>query len=239
MVKTLKQWKCPECHHRDNRKDHGNPDIAQAVKDAVDGFFSSPQFKDLLQKIVEQALPKLVEEAVQKHLSEGFKKEENTVSYAEIIQKGLPVGQITRLTGQIRREADAQQQRKNNILIRGANLTEDETKDIEVVKDVAEAEGVSLDGVKLKVRRVGGRKPGSSPVLVVTLPMEARHEMLKASPGLKHVDGFAQVFVSPDLTPGEAEADFHLRQELKLKRQDQQDKDWVIRRGRIVERNSA
>ena len=119
----------------------------------------------------------------------------------------------------------------------GGNYTErmemDKGKFQEVIKD-----GLRLNARVTKAYRVvkpGHEKPR---LLIVGLEnAEVKADILKLAPQLRMSDRWRGVFISPDLTWKEREEGRKLREELR-RRTNSGEEDLVIRRGRIVRRET-
>ena len=92
--------------------------------------------------------------------------------------------------------------------------------------------GLRLDGVKVsKIYRLGKKQDNKTwPLLVALDSFNVKKTILSNSSSLRKSEYWKDVFISPDLTPKEREAN-----RLLLKRQKSAgEKNLIIKRGRIV-----
>ena len=114
----------------------------------------------------------------------------------------------------------------------------DKLVDTDIVKDVVE-EALKIENVEIKeVQRLGKYVTGSEkerPLKVTIEKRETRGNILKNSYKLKSSSKFKNVGIGRDLTKKQREANKILRKDLVKARADQPEKNWVIRRDKIIE----
>ena len=95
--------------------------------------------------------------------------------------------------------------------------------------------GLRLDGVRaFRVYRLGKKQDNKTRPLLITLDSVCmKKTILSKSSSLRKMEHRKDVFISPDLTPKEWEANRLLHTELK-RRKSAGEKNLVIRRGKIV-----
>ena len=151
-------------------------------------------------------------------------------TYADVTrQKELNVAGLTR---EVRQESTKQQERANNIMIRGTKPQDDDSK---LVEDLTTALEIDLTGVRVQTKRVGAARQDETQLLRVTLSQEKRAELLRKARDLKTSAAFSGVFIQPDWTPEEQKLQFQLRQELRAKRTENPNKIYRIYRWRVCE----
>lgn len=153
-------------------------------------------------------------------------------SYAEIASSNL---NISVLAKQVRNEEKMHQDIANNLVIYGSRPSDDAEKEMQLVREIGNAIDVNLDGVKLQTKRLGKIRSDGSQLLRVTMLSEKKGEFLKKAKELRKVDTFKQIYIHPDLTPGERQQQYLLRQELKKMRHDEPEKKWKILKNRVIE----
>ena len=134
------------------------------------------------------------------------------------------------------------EKRRNNVIIFGLNESRAESLSASKEEDLRSVGslGASLGVRGLKIQdcfRLGkrGLQQRPRPVKVICQDPQQRHELISSAyriPNLNEDLGFRRVFIKPDLSPKEQEADRQLRQELKLRRANGE--RVVLRGGRIV-----
>lgn len=141
-------------------------------------------------------------------------------------------------------ELQQRERRKLNVVVFGASEatagTIAERKAADKVQCSEIFEAIGLPNCILKdVSRIGSLKAGGRRLLRVSLENESdKHFLLTHSKQLRHVSRFNSVYVKPDLTHVQRKHDFELRKELQAKKTAHPDKDLIIYRGKIMERNS-
>lgn len=140
------------------------------------------------------------------------------------------------------RETDV---RKNNVMLFGlqesnAQLSSDcKEHDLNLIQKLASELGVNNVEVS-DCHRLGRRSEKPRPVKVTCRSLNQRADLLRLAPRISRMSsslGFERVFIKPDLTPKEQEANRLLRQELKNLRE--AGERVVIRGGQIVAAQNA
>lgn len=141
-------------------------------------------------------------------------------------------------------ELQQRERRKLNLVVFGmaepVSGSVDDRKSVEKKKchELFEAIGMSSCLIK-DVSRIGKLVDGRNRILRVTVDTEDnKHFIISHSKNLRHKEQFKGVYVKPDLTQFQRKLDFELRKELKNSRSVHPDKDFIIYRGKIVERSS-
>jgi hypothetical protein len=209
------------------------------IEGVIQQVLSSTALKESLVSMLEEKLPLLVKDLVTRLVKEEVGKllpsrSDRVPSFADILREGK--GSVSQIASLVRREEEAHEEKKDRLIVRGLKLDEkDESGDEQVVRAVAEELGVSIDGVRLEVKRVGkGDRP---PLVSVKLPSHQRLQLLREAKNLRQKEHYKEVYINPDRTPGEMHADYLLRCELRKQKQDHPDRSWMIRRGAVVERD--
>ena len=152
-----------------------------------------------------------------------------------------PKSQCTDLLEEIR-QRDV---RKCNVVISGileettGSVTErskyDESKCVEIFDKL----GLKSKSIK-SAMRLGKKREDNRRLLRVTLNSEDdKHELMRHSKLLRHKPEFQNVFVKPDLTPLQRKVDFELRKDLRSMKSAQPEKDFVVFKGKIMERKDV
>ena len=118
------------------------------------------------------------------------------------------------------------------------SVDERKASDKERCHELFEAIGMSSCDIK-DVSRVGRVNAGKRRLMRVTVDSEeSKWLIISNSKHLRHIEKYKSIYVKPDLTPFQRKLDFELRKELNQRRSTRPDKDFVIHKGKIVERNS-
>ena len=132
--------------------------------------------------------------------------------------------------------------KRNNLIIVGlpegvdGSVSDRRQNDMTKCAEIFEVLG-SSDVVIEKSMRVGKVRSDNKRLLRVTLTNEAqKYELLKQSRTLRGSAKFKEIFIQPDLTYAQRQTDFHLRRELRSRRENGE--DVIIHKGKIVERGS-
>lgn len=142
------------------------------------------------------------------------------------------------LRDEIFSELREQESRKCNAIIFGADEPDmSDTTDRQYLSNLSVALGVSKPNFK-SFFRLGSRRSHASRPRPLKIVFESQHErddFVRGAMNLRRTDpsgNFRGIFVKPDLSPREQEADKRLRSELQRRRMNGE--RVVIRRGRIV-----
>lgn len=132
------------------------------------------------------------------------------------------------------------EQRKDNIMIFGlqesSSSLPSESKEEDIISITTLSSKLGVPNLQIRnCFRLGRRGGRPRPVKVICHNPQQRAELLRCAfriPRLQTSLGFRRVFIKPDLSPKEQEADRQLREELKQRRESGE--NVVIRRGRIA-----
>lgn len=132
--------------------------------------------------------------------------------------------------------------RKRNVIMIGlpeestGSVAERSKRDENKCKEIFETLGVTNNGIK-SVIRLGKKREDNRRVLRVTLNNEEdKYELMRHSRHLRDTVKFHDVFIKPDLTPLQRKIDFELRRDLRTFRMAQPEKDFVVFKGKVMER---
>ena len=139
-------------------------------------------------------------------------------------------------------EIEQRQQRKQNLIISGIPEPSIGPISQRIASDTAAcvtlAETLGIHGLSIKsVARLGSLSSGKNRLLRVCLnDIETRQAILRNATKLKQNEKYSGIYINPDLTPAQQEANYKLRKE----RREQRAKgiDAVIYRGEVVDRKS-
>ena len=141
-------------------------------------------------------------------------------------------------------EFQQRERRKLNIIIVGApeqatgSISERKAFDQEQCSELFDSIGLSRCNIK-DISRIGKLSTERRRLLRVTLfDEEDKRFLITHSRKLRHVDKFRNIYIKPDLTMLQRKIDFNLRKELRVFKSAHPEKDFVINRGKIIERNS-
>ena len=133
------------------------------------------------------------------------------------------------------------EQRKMNLVIHnlqeshGDNVHERATRDAEKVTTMVR-EVFKIVIHITRCFRVGRKRDDKPRLLIISLDdIGTKHEILKNARELRNVDGYGNIFISPDLTKSEREQGKKTRDELS-RRRNAGEKDLVIWRGKIIKK---
>jgi len=107
--------------------------------------------------------------------------------------------------------------------------------DMEMIEEILK-DGLRLDATRhlLEVQRIGKYEAGKvRPLRVVVKTQEGRAMILKRAKDLREVESFKKIFISPDLTRKQQQADKVLREKLKKFKEDGH-QNMTIRGGKII-----
>jgi hypothetical protein len=161
-------------------------------------------------------------------------------SYAGAVQQGLTLTNSAQVVRIIRREEKAQESRNDNLVFTGLDVSGGQSAE-SLIKDVATELGIQQTpnmSVKLHLPAkpaANGLTAKRSVTVVRFNDKGLRRQLLNRARDLRDSRRFGNVFINPDLTASEREADFHLRQELRAKRLANPAKHFLIRRGVVAE----
>lgn len=184
-------------------------------------------------------------------------------SYAEIV-KGSLEGAVTSLTSKIEalprqdphpqktqshhkeivdifEDHNDREKRKLNVVVynlpeaEGSNYNERMMKDCDTLKKLVRAE-LNLDITVSRTFRPGKFVENSQRLMVASLATEEeKWDLLRAAPKLRFSKKYTKLYINPDKTRKEREADKVLRQEL-FQRKREGETNLVIRKGQIQQR---
>ena len=148
----------------------------------------------------------------------------------------------TLLPSTILDEVDNRFRRRTNIIIRGLPELEEgsanDRRDHDVTRTNAVLNYLSCDSniIVKNVTRIGKKRPNGHRLLKIVLPDEdMKRDILQKAKSLRSSSKFADVFISPDLTPQQQNDQKNLQIQLKSRRAEGE--DVVIRSGRIQPRS--
>lgn len=151
-----------------------------------------------------------------------------------------------KILNSLNRERLSQESKKSNIIISGLTLPDnpDDTAQLQIVdqetiKEIAKDLDIDLSTTNFTTRRFGKINDENKQKVLVKLNAEKRKVLLNKARSLRTKLRWENVFINPDLTKAQEEAQYLLRRELREKRQLEPTKRWVINRGQIVEQNQT
>lgn len=154
-----------------------------------------------------------------------------------------PIGPDSATSSVIKREDVLEEieieRKKMNIVINGLkenNTDEEEVKD--VLTKLAGAKGARSI---MNIERIGKKtsdKKKIRPIRVVLNNTESKYEILKQAPTLRNIEEFKKLYVSPDLTRKQLEADKLLQTKLKEIRE-AGESEAKIKKGRVVKNSNG
>ena len=140
-------------------------------------------------------------------------------------------------------ELQQRERRKLNVIVFGASepkfgsVAERGTADREKCSEVFDALGLPNCSTK-HVLRIGKQSDGKRRLLRVTLENEEDKKfIISQSKELRRIEKFKDIYVKPDLTPFQQKIDFQLRKKLQESKSAHPQKDFIIHRGKVIERN--
>lgn len=209
---------------------------------------------------MEEAISKKADSSEIKELHDRFTKLEHLIAERPTPCKGDDISSINDVESIVknaieRNNAESRdiESRKCNILIHNVKESTEgdaakrKSDDTEVVKEIFEAANLKLDtGYVRNVVRLGKKaqqvsesqeEPVTRPRLMkVTFKnSDARQDILRVAPEIRHSEKFSNTFVSPDMTPTQRQESKKLREEL-LRRRDAGEKDITIKNWKIVKK---
>jgi hypothetical protein len=143
------------------------------------------------------------------------------------------------------REEMDKERRKCNLIIHGleenanGDLSEQKLQDEGRVKDALYSIKAELTAVPTELTRLGEKKPGRiRPVRITVNSITAKRDILSKARLLRENASFDNVYIGPDLTFKEREANTVLVKELKTRR-DAGERNLMISRGKIIAKPQA
>ena len=153
-------------------------------------------------------------------------------SYSSVVQESCTAALAPRKIASVVRKVSEQEDRSKNVIVFGLpEETEENThsKVSEMLDKLAEKPKVS------DCKRIGQSKPGTvRPIRFRVASSATVFQLLRKARGLKDLEGYQRVFISPDRTLEERVSRQKLVQMLKVQRQAFPNKRYGIRRGEIV-----
>ena len=214
--------------------DHRSPSsAAQSSEESI----SFPALKSFISKAVMELKEELTLDF--QHKLTSLSNEVESLRAEVAVLKAEKNASIEGLKDEILTELREQEGRKCNAMIFGAKETDVMfgTSDKQYLSNLSAAMGVSKPSFR-SFFRLGSRRSHESrprPLKIVFEDQHERDEFVRGALNLRKSDSsgnFRGIFVKPDLSPREQEADKRLRSELHRRRENGE--RVVIRRGRIV-----
>jgi hypothetical protein len=136
------------------------------------------------------------------------------------------------------REELERERRKLNLIIYGLEEN-DETDSISQIQSVMSAIKMESQEPPTHIIRLGEKKTGRiRPTRITVGAMSDKRSIMTNAKLLRHHKEFEKVYISPDLTPKERDANNKLVQEMKSRREGGET-ELIISRGKIITRNQA
>ena len=237
-VKKLTCWVCPCCYPGGKVKEKPTSLESKIEKRALEKILTElPKLvQDAVSVAVDElkdAIKDLVQREVAEQLGSAGRYPLNSSSVSKSYKPNfVSSGNVASLSRQLKKEESQRIAREKNVVIYG---TKPETDDKQLIHEIANAVGVSLDGVKLVHDRIGKKRDSGEQVLRVAMSVEKKWELVKKAKILASSQEFNHVFVRPDLTIAERQIARELREKLKEMREKEPSKRWKIWRGTVIE----
>ena len=166
-------------------------------------------------------------------------KENHPKSYANVLVDNLTKENKARscIAREIRQEQVEQDNKKLNLIIKGS-VPSNSPNDSVLVQNLAQEIGVELNSDDFDSLRIGKKNAENSRQLLFLKfkSVLKRKQFLGNAKKLKDSKSYSNLFVDPDLTKSEREAQYQLRVEKRSLQQKYTNKSFVIRNGRVTER---
>ena len=166
-------------------------------------------------------------------------KENHPKSYANVLVDNLTKENKARscIAREIRQEQIEQDNKKLNLIIKGS-VPSNSPNDSVLVQNLAQEIGVELNSDDFDSLRIGKKNAENSRQLLLLKfkSVLKRKQFLGNAKKLKDSKSYSNLFVDPDLTKSEREAQYQLRVEKRSLQQKYTNKSFVIRNGRVTER---
>ena len=223
LKKPQSHWFCKNC-------DDKAIDVLQIVRNMkefqekmVERMEAVEKKVELVEK-VEGPMADRVMEIVQKEIGE---ERERRIREWNVVIRGMNEVSL--------REDEEDEKEEEQGAVGGINPPPREQKMDQQQKTVKKVEELLERGLKLpNITIKGTRNLRNKDVVVVTLgSREEKYEVLDKARSLNRNARYKNVYVTQDMTRKEQEIDYHLRKELK-ERRDKGEKNLVIRGGRLV-----
>lgn len=134
-------------------------------------------------------------------------------------------------------ETKQQDLKKSNIVLTGVPLpaANNPNTDSNIFQELATDLECDLTNIQFSTKRVGKINEQNCQKIIIKITPEKRAELVRKSKQLRDLDKWNNVYLNPDLTKAQQEAQYLLRCELRNKIAAEPNKRWVISRNRIVE----
>ena len=213
-----------------------------------------------MQRLVLSRVTKIMDKMETKNDLHLQKLERITNSYADALKKENELitnkvsSQVSSINKNLEKIAQApviaatevkdRDSRKECVIVSGVPESDSDDHETKVKHDLQEMKKICVNGLDIKVSidKITRMKPknGSAP-----RPMKVRFKdektkwlVIKNAKNLAQVEEMKKIFIKPDMTAAEREEDWRLRQELKKKRQESEEKQdgakWIIRRNKVI-----
>lgn len=141
-------------------------------------------------------------------------------------------------------ELKDRESRKECVIISGVPESDSHEQETRVEHDLLEMKKICANGLNInvsidKITRMKSKNGiGPRPIKVKFIDEKTKWLVVRNAKKLAQVDGMKTVFIKPDMTTAEREEDWKLRQELKEKRKESDEKQdgakWIIRRNKVI-----
>ncbi len=142
-------------------------------------------------------------------------------------------------------ELQQRERRRCNLIIAGVveqtsgSVAEREYADEEICSEIFGSIGLPQSRIG-DLRRIGKLTNERNRLIRITMVEEEdKRFLIKSSRKLRFVEKFKNVYEKPDLTLLQRKIDFELRRELQTTKAAHLEKDFVIHKGKVVEKNSS
>lgn len=130
-------------------------------------------------------------------------------------------------------EKSAQEHKAKNIIVSGILTTN--KSDPEIIKQLALDLKIEIPStVNISTRRIGKEKH----LVCATTTVEIQKQFIKQAKNLRKLSEWNNVYINPDLTIAQLEEQYLLRKLLRDKKNEEPDKDWIIKNGAVKTRTS-
>ena len=212
-------------------------DTVKLQREKIDDQKSIIELQQKLLDVTENGLNN-VQKVVQNTVQEELKSAQNTIqtemkSYSSALTNTCSAALSQKKIRAAVKSATDSEDRSRNIIVYGVEESDSEVlpeKVSDILQEIGEKPAVT-DCCRIGFKRV---KTAVRPVKFTVRSPDVANQLLRKAKLLRSKEGFKSVYISPDRTVSERRAFKKLLEELKVKRDAEPDKFYVIRNNKII-----
>lgn len=159
-------------------------------------------------------------------------------SFAAALTESLRTqsSECSNIVKELRLEEKRIESRALNVIVSGTKPVPD-VSDYDLFSEIAEEIGVTVTDSDLELKRIGKADNLNRQLLLIKLSSAIlRKQILQGATKLRLNNNFKDIYVQPDRTKSEREAQFKLREEKRAKIRDNPGKEFIIKDGQVTEK---